>query len=97
MFWGRVKTQIREKGVTQKETSKACKIPFTTFRNWMSKNLNPPLMYAHRISKYLGVSLEYLISGSGNDIVSKTNEEMLILLKAMEEKILKIRSDERFS
>jgi len=59
----------------------------------MSRSLNPPLMYAHRISTYLGVSLEFLISGSGKDIVSKTNEEMLVLLKEMEGKILRIRRD----
>ena len=93
MFWNRVKSLIKEKGLTQQEASKACNIPFSTFRNWMARNLNPPLLYAHRISKYLGVSLEYLISGSGKDIVSKTNEEMLIMLKEMERKILIIRRD----
>ena len=47
-------------------------------------------------ASYSGVSLEYLISGSGKDMVSKTNEEMLVLPKAMEEKILKIRRDEHY-
>ena len=93
MFWGRVRTQMKEKGVTQQEMSKVCEVPFPTFRNWMARNLNPPLVYADRISKYLGVSLEYLIRGSGKDIVSKTNEEMLVLLKTMEGKILQIRRD----
>ena len=93
MFWSRVKAQIKEKGLTQQETSKACGISFFTFRNWIARNLNPPLMYAHRISQYLGVSLDYLISGSGKDIVSKTNEEILILLKEMEGKMLRIRRD----
>jgi transcriptional regulator with XRE-family HTH domain len=90
-FWDRVKTCVKEKGVTQMELAKSCKFTYGTFRNWISKNINPPLMYAYRISKYLGVSLEYLISGSGKDDVSKTNEEVLVLLKEAEEKLRKIR------
>jgi len=90
-FWKRVKGRIKEKGITIKETAKACKFSYSTFRNWMYKDVNPPLMYADRISKYLGVSLEYLISGQGKDDISKTNEEILTLLKEAEEKLSKIR------
>jgi len=92
-FWNRVKTRIREKAITQEKVANACGIPFTTFRNWMSKNMVPPLDNAHRISKYIGVSLEYLISGQGKDSISKTNEEVLLLLKEAEEKLNKIRRD----
>jgi len=91
MFWSRVKRCIKEKGVTQQEAAKALGFSFSTFRNWMSKNVNPPLMYANRISKYLGVSLEYLINGQGKDDISKTQEEVILLLKQAEEKIKKIR------
>jgi len=90
-FWSRVKTGIKEKGVTQAEAAKACRLSFPKFRNWMSKNMIPPLSFAHRISKYLGVSLEYLISGKGTDKVSKTNEEVLVLLKEAERKLAKVR------
>jgi len=92
-FWNRVKTRIKEKALTQENVAKACSIPFTTLRNWMSKNMVPPLDNAHKISKYLGVSLEYLISGQGKDNISKTNEEVLALLKEAEEKLSKIRRD----
>ena len=51
---------------------------------------SPPLMYASRISKYLGVSLDYLISGQGKDNISKTQEEVILLLKQAEEKLKKI-------
>jgi transcriptional regulator with XRE-family HTH domain len=46
MFWNRVKSCIKEKGVTQQEAAKALRFSFSTFRNWMTKNVNPPLMYA---------------------------------------------------
>jgi len=90
-FWDRVKKGIKEKGVSQFEASKALKFPFSTFRNWMTKNVSIPLLYAFRISKYLGVSLDYLVSGQGKDAVSKTNEEVLLLLKQADEKLRKIR------
>ena len=90
-FWNRVKTGIKEKSATQEEAARFCRIPYQKLRNWMSKCRIPPLNYAHRLSQYLGVSLEYLISGEGKDIISKTNEEILVLLKQSEEKLKKIR------
>jgi len=90
-FWNRVKVRIKEKGLTQQEAAKALRFPFSTFRNWMHKNISPPLMYGYRISRFLGVSLEFLISGQGKDNISKTNEEVLLLLKKAEEKLKKIR------
>jgi len=91
MFWNRVKKCIKEKGTTLQDMAKACKFTYGTLRNWIYKNVNPALMYAHRISKYLGVSLEYLINGQGNDEVSKTNEEVITLLKQADEKLKRIR------
>ena len=90
-FWGRVRLRIKEKSVTQAEAAKVCGVPHSTLRNWMSKNMVPPLNYAHRLARYLGVSLEYLISGQGMDKVSLTNEKVLNLLKEAEEKLTEIR------
>ena len=90
-FWNRVKAGIKEKPATQKEAAKFCRIPYQKLRNWMSKCRVPPLSYAHRLSQYLGVSLEYLISGEGTDKLSKTNEEILILLKQLNVKFTEIR------
>ena len=91
IFWSRVKTKIKEKGITQQDVAKACNFSFYTFRNWMTRNLNPPLIYAHRISKFLGVSLEYLISGQSSDYASKLNEKVIALLKEAEDNLAKIR------
>ena len=90
-FWSRVKRRLKEKAVTQEEAARACDLSFTKFRNWMSKNMIPPLSDAYRLSRYLGVSLEYLINGEGKDDVSKTNEEVLALLKEAEKKLITIR------
>ena len=90
-FWNRVKAGIKDKAVTQKEAARSCRIPYQKLRNWMSKCMIPPLNYAHRLSQYLDVSLEYLISGEGTDKISKTNEEILVLLKQLNVKFTEIR------
>ena len=91
IFWNRVRSCIKETRTTQQETARICKIPFSTFANWMYRGINPPLMDANRIARHLGVSLEYLIYGKGKDEISKTKEEMLVLLKEVEKKLTKIR------
>ena len=93
IFWTRVKACTKEKGISQLDLSKSCKLTYGTFRNWISKGVNPPLIYADRIAKNLGVSLEYLINGQGKDSVSKTNEKVLLLLKEAEVNLKKIRRD----
>ena len=90
-FWSRVKAGIKEKSVTQAEAAKACQLPYAKLRNWMSRNMIPPLDSAHRLARFLGVSLEFLISGRGTDIVSKTNEEILVLLKEAEKMLMEVR------
>ena len=62
-FWKRVKRCLKEKVVTQNTAAKAIGMPPETFRGWMSKGRIPPLSYAYRLSKFLGVSLEFLITG----------------------------------
>jgi transcriptional regulator with XRE-family HTH domain len=91
VFWGRVKTLIKKKGVTQSEAAKACGIPPETFRGWMSKHIIPTVFSAYDIARYLGVSLEYLVQGRGTDRVSKTAEEVIVLLNKAEDKLNRIR------
>ena len=86
-LWNRVKSLSKEKGVTQAELAKACRFSLGTLRGWMSKKYIPPLNYAHRIARYFGVSLEYLISGRGRDRKTEVLEEILTLLKTVTEKL----------
>jgi len=90
-FWNRTKNLIKEKCVTQAETAAACGISHSKFRNWMSQNKVPPINVANRLALFLGVSLEYLISGQGKDKFSLVNEEVIVLLKEAERKLTEIR------
>ena len=89
-FWKRIKLAIKEKRLTQDAVSRACGISPGTFRMWMSRGRIPPLSYAYNLSRCLGVSLEYLISGMGTDKLSRTNAEILALLNKASEKLKKI-------
>ena len=62
-FWKRVKQCLKDKAVTQNTAAKAIGIPSETFRGWMSKGRIPPLSHAFKLSNFLGVSLEFLITG----------------------------------
>ena len=88
-FWNRVKNSIKGKAVTQDAAAKACGINPHTFRGWMSTGKIPPLNYAYNLAKYLEVSLEFLISGSGTDMASQANKEVMALLKEAGEKLAK--------
>ena len=90
-FWNRVKIRIKEKAVTQDAAARACGLSPVTFRGWMSKGMIPPLSCAYRLARYLGVSLDYLISGKGTDNISHVHEEVLSLLHKAGEKLIKIR------
>ena len=91
-FWNRVRAKIKEKGVSQETAAKAAGLSYGRLRTWMSTNMIPPLSYAYRLARYLGVSLEYLINGKETAPAFHINNEILFLLKEISEKIMKIRS-----
>ena len=89
VFWKRVKSRIKERSLTQKETALAIGVDYSKFRNWISRDMFISMNYAYILSKYLGVSIEYLINGHGKDKISKTNERIISLLKEAEKNYLK--------
>ena len=91
-YWNRIKLLLKEKGVTQETATKVCHVPYNTFRKWVSRRMIPPLNYAYRLSTYLGVSLEYLISGQNTNRINEIIEEVLSANKKQNERLNKIRS-----
>ena len=87
-FWGRIKLLIKKKAVTQSTAAIACDIPPATLRAWMTRCRPPPVNYVYNLARYLGVSLDYLISGTSQDKVSKTNEAVLKMLQKINEKLV---------
>jgi transcriptional regulator with XRE-family HTH domain len=90
-FWDRVKKLIKQKGVTQEQAARDCGISYQLLKNRMCMNYIPTLDEAYALSRYLGVSLEYLINGQGEDKISRNTEKALSLLKEAEGKLMEIR------
>jgi len=63
-FWTRLKNEIKAKNTTQEWIAGQIKVPFGTFRKWMTRKTYPNLKEGTEIAKLLGVSAEYLITGS---------------------------------
>ena len=78
-FWMRLKNEIRVKNTTQEWIANQINVPFGTFRKWMTRKTYPNLKEGIEIAKLLGVSAEYLLTGS-EPAGLETDERKLINL-----------------
>ena len=68
---------IEEKKLKTVELAKKLEIYQSVITNWKKRKTTPPMEYALVICEFLGVSIEYLITGkNGSDL---TQEEQKIL------------------
>lgn len=67
-FWINVNKELKKQNKTQVELCKDCGLSLNSIRNRISVNSIPNIIDAHKIARFLNVSLEYLITGedSGN-------------------------------
>jgi DNA-binding XRE family transcriptional regulator len=63
-FWDRVKSAIKKKGLTQQTVAEACGLSPGTFKGWMAKGILPTVVDAYFIARFLGVTVEYLVTGT---------------------------------
>ena len=62
-FWSRVNSLIRKNKTTQIEAAAACSTSPRTFQNWIRKDLYPTIIDGYHLANFLGVSVEYLVTG----------------------------------
>lgn len=67
-FWNRVKTLIKEKGITQAQFAEQNGFAVNTFLGWISKNRSPDLDVAVSIAQKLDTTVEYLVNGETNEL-----------------------------
>ena len=82
IFWGQVKRAIKNKGATQAATAKACGVPLSTFKGWITKDYFPTVIGAYSIAEFLGVSLDYLVTGKEKTPNKEINNALALLRKA---------------
>ena len=63
-------------------TAAVCGIRYNTWRGWGSKNIVPGVEDCIRISRYLEVSLDYMLCGKENNSQAKIAEVQNLLEKA---------------
>jgi transcriptional regulator with XRE-family HTH domain len=81
VFWERVITLIKEKKTTQKKAAAACGVNLRTFQNWIYKNLFPTVNEGYYLARFLGVSVEYLVTGREGESGRKAERARALLVK----------------
>ena len=89
LFWDRVKMHLKACKKTQKMLASHINMPLRTLEFWIYKGLYPTIADGYVIAKFLGVSIEYLLTGKENISETKVNS-IRKMLKQAEERLGKI-------
>jgi len=84
-FWRNVNKLIKAQNTTQEAIAKTCAINFGTFKNRSSKKIVPDAIEAYKIAQSLGVSVEYLVTGSDTNPAEQELKELKERLKNLAE------------
>ncbi|MCL2722147.1 MAG: helix-turn-helix domain-containing protein [Treponema sp.] len=76
-FWTRLKSEIKAKNTTQEWIAGQIDVPFGTFRKWMTRKTYPDLKEGTQLAKILGVSAEYLITGTEAEGLDTTERKLI--------------------
>ena len=58
---------LDSKGLKKSDLSRAINIPDQTIRNWFGRESYPSADVCYKVAKYLGVSVEYLLTGEDSE------------------------------
>jgi transcriptional regulator with XRE-family HTH domain len=76
-FWMRLKNEIKAKNTTQEWIAEQIGVPFGTFRKWMTRKTYPNLKEGTEIAKLLGVSAEYLVTGTESEGLDNSERKLI--------------------
>jgi len=82
-FWIRLKNEIRTKNTTQEWIAGQINVPFGTFRKWMTRKTYPNLKEGTEIAKLLGVSAEYLITGTEPEGLDASERKLINMYRKL--------------
>ena len=89
-FWARIKRIIKEKKTTQTMAAEACGVKLKTFQSWIRNDYYPTILGGYNLACFLGVSVEYLVTGKEAEIKNRI-ESVRTLLKEADGKLREIR------
>jgi len=73
----RLKNEIKAKNTTQEWIAGQIGVPFGTFRKWMTRKTYPNLKEGTEIAKLLGVSAEYLVTGTEPEGLDSSERKLI--------------------
>ena len=75
----RLKNEIKAKNTTQEWIAGKIDVPLSTLRKWMTRKTYPNLEEGTKIAKLLGVTAEYLVTGTepSGDILDNTEQKLI--------------------
>lgn len=82
-----------EKGLMAADLCRLIGVGTSQTTSWKKRNADPPAKYLMQIASFLDVSIEYLLTGEGNDHMTLSQDE-LDLLKAF--RSLPVSQQQRF-
>jgi transcriptional regulator with XRE-family HTH domain len=82
-FWMRLKNEIKAKNTTQEWIAGQIGVPFGTFRKWMTRKTYPNLKEGTEIAKLLGISAEYLVSGTEQENLNNDERKLITIYRKL--------------
>jgi len=76
-FWSRLKNEIKAKNTTQEWIAGQIGVPFGTFKKWLIRKTYPNLKEGIEIAKLLGVSVEYLVTGTEPEGLDSSERKLI--------------------
>jgi len=73
----RLKSVIKDKNTTQEWIAGKIGVPLSTFRKWMTRKTYPNLKEGTEIAKLLGVSAEYLVTGTDPEGLDNSERKLV--------------------
>ncbi len=85
-FWARIGYLLKARHETLTDLCKGCGITYSSVNNQRTRNNLPKVEQFYAMARYLGVSMEYLLTGTERDAeLSESMREVTNILKKDEE------------
>lgn len=68
LFGDRLKELRKERNLTQEDIGKICDVAKNTISNWENNINQPPLEIVKKLAHYFGVSIDYLLNFTQDDV-----------------------------
>ena len=83
-FWSNVKNELEYRGISQKELAAEISESYNTLQSWINRDRLPNAVQAVRISRALGTTVEFLVTGRDEKLRADNTETIRLLEKAIE-------------